>query len=198
MQILHAGLPLRRALHRPRDQHRGQVQLLRASRRSQSRTGLRRRMSHAGDHDRRPRRSAKPRQPHRRHPEGRDPQAAQGHAAQALLRRYRGRPAATLDDAAGAQLDVGRPQSARRRASRHRRRCRGCGAGFRAHRLRRPACGAVGRDPSGISVDQIDRGGRADGRGTAARVAERGRGDAALHRESGSCAGFSWASRSCC
>ena len=48
LQGLHAGLPLRRPLHRPQDRHRGQVQLLRAQGRGGAGASLRDRVPHPG------------------------------------------------------------------------------------------------------------------------------------------------------
>ena len=56
LQELHAGLPLRRDLHRRGHPHRGQVQLLRAPHRRGPRAGVRRRLPDALDLGRRPRR----------------------------------------------------------------------------------------------------------------------------------------------
>ncbi len=56
LQVLHAGLPLRRDLHRRRDQHRRQVQLLRPPRRRGARARMRHGVPDALDLGRRPRR----------------------------------------------------------------------------------------------------------------------------------------------
>ena len=117
LQGLHAGLPVRRAVHRPRHAYRGEVPLLRASRRERARARVRRRLPGAGDHLRRPRRSAEPDRAHRGGRAGPGAQGRAGHAPEGVLRGRRYRRAHAVAADARADLHVGAAAGRRRSLS---------------------------------------------------------------------------------
>ena len=93
LQVVHAGLSLRRALHRPHHADRGQVQLLRASGGGGSGAGLRHRLPGAGHRGGRPRRSGDADRAAGGHRAGAGAQARAGHPPEGVLsRRRRCRP----------------------------------------------------------------------------------------------------------
>ena len=115
LQELHAGLPLRRDLHRRGHPHRGQVQLLRTPHRRGPGARVRGRLPDALDLGRRPRR---PEQRDLRADQlqpGHGPVARAEHRAERVLPRRRPRRARSAGRAGGRQLHLLRPRPAPRR-----------------------------------------------------------------------------------
>ena len=196
LQVVHAGLPVRRALHRSGDQDRGQVPLLRPPGRGRARAGVRGRVPGAGH--RRPATSTI-RAPRSR---GSSPRSRsqvrkpeQGTQPEAVLPRRRRRGADAADAAPrrgyvfaqAPSIPAGPSRTWRAWSRAAPRTGRAGGSAPLARtvydvRARRAAVGLEGLD---LSVDEVDRGGRAAGRrarrrspggAAAARRADRARG----------------------
>ena len=169
LQELHAGLPVRRDLHRRGHPHRSQVQLLRAPDRRRPRTRLRRGLSDALDLGGRPRRPGQRDLPAGQREPGGGARAGAEHRAERVLPRRRPRGAGPARGAGGPQLRLLLP----------RRAAHGGGAGP-ARRPRRPrphdaqhgAPAAVGVAGEHLPVDQGRRWWRA-ARRRARRAARR-------------------------
>ena len=170
LQELHAGVSVRRALHRSGHAHRREVQLLRASHRGRARAGVRDRVPRAGDHRGRPGRPDVDDRPHRRPRAGAGAEGRAGNPAEGVLSRRRRLGA--LARAAGARepLPLGRAAARGSRPGEDGRR----GPAWRRFRCRRAEPARVRRAPPGealglegrrVPVDQVDRRGRAARRG---------------------------------
>ena len=155
VQGVHAGVPVRRHLHRQGRQHRGEVQLLRPPRRQRSRAGLRDRVPDPLDLGRRPRRPRVRHQPaDRRERHGRPCPRAADRSERALRRSVTGRarPARRTGQGRLPVVAAGRPAAADVGGQPGRRPAHHDDAQHRA-----PA--SVGLASGHLSVDQGRRGG---------------------------------------
>ena len=171
LQVVHAGVPLRRALHRSRHADRRQVQLLRAPRRGRARARVRHRLPGAGDHRRAT--STIPRAPIARLVAARAGAGAQARAGHAARRSSTSAPTPPRSRRScrraggvpcGRSAPADRDARPRRRMVRRRRSARGArsATALEPHGLRRAArAAAVGLEGVGVPLDEVDRGRRA-------------------------------------